>query len=153
MRMLDQANISYQVHTYEHQKGDSVDGLYVAKQLGQDEKRVFKTLITRTPTNQYYVFVVPVEHELDLKKCAKAVKEKSIAMIHVKEINQVSGYIRGGCSPLAMKKQFPTIFHESCLQYETIYVSAGKIGTQIELNPSDLISLIHASYADLIKSS
>lgn len=153
MHMLDQANISYQVHTYEHQKGDSVDGLYVAKQLGQDEKRVFKTLITRTPTNQYYVFVVPVEHELDLKKCAKAVKEKSIAMIHVKEINQVSGYIRGGCSPLAMKKQFPTIFHESCLQYKTIYVSAGKIGTQIELNPSDLISLIHASYADLIKSS
>lgn len=153
MRMLDQANISYQVHTYEHQKGDSVDGLYVAKQLGQDEKRVFKTLITRTPTNQYYVFVVPVEHELDLKKCAKAVKEKSIAMIHVKEINQVSGYIRGGCSPLAMKKQFPTIFHESCLQYKTIYVSAGKIGTQIELNPSELISLIHASYADLIKSS
>lgn len=153
MRMLDQANISYQVHTYEHKTGDSVDGLYVAKQLGQDEKRVFKTLITRTPTNQYYVFVVPVEHELDLKKCAKAVKEKSIAMIHVKEINQVSGYIRGGCSPLAMKKQFPTIFHESCLQYETIYVSAGRIGTQIELNPCELISLIHASYADLIKSS
>lgn len=153
MRMLDHANISYQVHTYEHKTGDSVDGLYVAKQLGQDEKRVFKTLITRTPTNQYYVFVVPVEHELDLKKCAKAVKEKSIAMIHVKEINQVSGYIRGGCSPLAMKKQFPTIFHESCLQYETIYVSAGRIGTQIELNPSELISLIHASYADLIKSS
>lgn len=153
MRMLDQANISYQVHTYEHKTGDSVDGLYVAKQLGQDEKRVFKTLITRAPTNQYYVFVVPVEHELDLKKCAKAVKEKSIAMIHVKEINQVSGYIRGGCSPLAMKKQFPTIFHTSCLQYETIYVSAGRIGTQIELNPCELISLIHASYADLIKSS
>lgn len=151
MRILDQANISYQVHTYEHQKEDPIDGVHVAKKLNQNPKQVFKTLITRTLNHHYYVFVLPVEKELDLKLCAKAVNEKSIAMIHVKEINQVSGYIRGGCSPIGMKKVFPTIFDSSCLQYETIYVSGGKIGCQLEVHAQEIITLLHATCIEITK--
>lgn len=151
MRILDQANISYQVHTYEHQKEDPIDGVHVAKKLNQNPKQVFKTLITRTLNHHYYVFVLPVEKELDLKLCAKAVNEKSIAMIHVKEINQVSGYIRGGCSPIGMKKVFPTIFDSSCLRYETIYVSGGKIGCQLEVHAQEIITLLHAACIEITK--
>lgn len=152
MRKLDQAKLAYQVHTYEHKEGEAVDGGHVAEMLQEDPTHVFKTLITKSASKRYYVFVLPVNEELDLKKCAKAVNEKSIELIPVKDINQVSGYIRGGCSPIGMKKQFPTIFHESCLALDTMYFSGGKIGCQIEMEPKDIIALLNANCMDIIKA-
>lgn len=151
MRILDKAKLPYEVHTYEHKEKEAVDGLHVAEMLQEDPRRVFKTLLTRSNTKQIYVFVLPVEKELDFKKCAKIVQEKSIEMIQVKEINQISGYIRGGCSPIGMKKLYPTVFHESCLLEETIYFSGGKIGCQIQMKPSDVMNLIHAKSGDIVK--
>lgn len=151
MRILDQAKLPYRVHTYEHKDKLAVDGISVAQMLHQTPDQVFKTLITKAASKRYYVFVLPVDQELDLKKCAKTVQEKHIEMIPVKEINQVSGYIRGGCSPIGMKKQFMTIFHESCLLHDTICFSGGKIGCQIEMNPLDVISLLSAETGDIIK--
>lgn len=150
MRKLDQAKLSYQVHTYEHEENQAVDGIHVALMLQKDPSRVFKTLITQGTSRQYYVFVLPVDQELDLKKCAKLVHEKSVEMIPVKSINQVSGYVRGGCSPIGMKKQFLTTFHESCLACPTIYFSGGKIGCQIEMDPKDVLSLLQAQCGDII---
>lgn len=149
MRVLDQKKISYKAHSYPH--GDeAVDGVTVAKLTGLQPERVFKTLVTRGASKKNYVFVIPVAAELDLKKAAKASGEKSIVMIHVSEINALTGYIRGGCSPIGMKKQFETFYHISCLQQETIAVSAGKIGAQVELAPADLIKLTRGKTADLI---
>lgn len=149
MRILDKAQIQYQVHTYEHEEGIAIDGTHVANMLNKDASIVFKTLLTQAPSKQYYVFVIPVHHVLDFKKCASTVHEKSITMIPVKDINKVSGYIRGGCSPIGMKKQFPTIFDSSCLQYNTILFSGGKIGFQIETNPNSILSLLQATCADI----
>lgn len=151
MRILDSAKISYEVYTYEHGK-EAVDGVHVAAMLHQDPEMVFKTLVTVSNTKEYAVFVVPVAHELDLKKCAKAIGAKSVEMIHVKDINKITGYIRGGCSPIGMKKNYQTTFHESCLLYDRIMFSGGKIGLQIAMSPNDCIQLIHAKTADLIKS-
>lgn len=152
MRILDQAKLPYEVFTYEHGK-DAVDGITVANMLHQDPESVFKTLVTISNTKEYFVFVVPVAHELDLKKCAKAVGVKSVEMIHVKDINKITGYIRGGCSPIGMKKAYTTTFHETCQLFDTIMFSGGKIGCQIAMNPKDCIDLIHASCADIIKES
>lgn len=152
MRILDQAKLPYEVYTYEHGK-DAVDGTTVANILHQDPERVFKTLVTISNTKEYFVFVVPVAHELDLKKCAKAVGVKSVEMIHVKDINKITGYIRGGCSPIGMKKTYTTTFHETCQLYDKIMFSGGKIGYQIAMHPNDCIDLIHASCADIIKES
>lgn len=149
MRILDKAKIQYNHYEYPHGK-DAVDGVSVAKLLGQDPDCVFKTLVTHG-NGGYFVFVVPVAQELDLKKAAKAVGEKSVEMIPVKDINKVTGYIRGGCSPVGMKKQYKTVIHSSALNIEKIIVSAGKIGYQIELAPQDLIDLIGAESADIIK--
>ena len=113
----------------------------VARLTGQDPARVFKTLVTQGADRNYYVFVVPVLAELDLKKAAKAAGVKSVAMIHVADINKVTGYIRGGCSPVGMKKQFVTVYDESCLAQQTMLVSGGRIGTQIECAPADLIKV------------
>ena len=149
MRLLEQKKIKYTAREYPH--GDEpVDGVTVAESLGQPVEKVFKTLVARGASKKIYVFDIPVAEELDLKKAAKAVGEKSIAMIHVKEITELTGYVRGGCSPVGMKKQYPTVFHESCLTQDTIMVSAGKIGYQAELAPAELIKLTKASTADII---
>ena len=148
MRLLEQKKIPYTPHEYPH--GDeAVDGVTVAESLGQPPEKVFKTLVARGASKKIYVFDIPVAEELDLKKAAKAVGEKSIAMIHVKEITDLTGYVRGGCSPVGMKKQYPTVFHESCLAEETIMVSAGKIGYQVQCKPDDLLSYIGAKTADI----
>ena len=149
MRVLDQKKIAYTAHSYPHGE-EAVDGVTVAKLTGLDPGQVFKTLVTRGASRKNYVFVIPVAEELDLKKAAKAAGEKSIAMIHVSEINALTGYIRGGCSPIGMKKQFETFYHESCLALPTMAVSAGKIGAQVELAPAALIALTRGRTADLI---
>ena len=143
MRILDKAKITYKAHTYDHSDG-AIDGAAVAEKMGQNPEQVFKTLVTKGAGRDYYVFVVPVLKELDLKKAAKSVVEKHVEMIHVKDINKVTGYIRGGCSPIGMKKQFTTVFDKSAENIETIIVSAGKIGYQIELAPKDLIEIVGA---------
>ncbi len=151
MRILDRNKIKYNVHEYPHVEGEAVDGLNVARLTGQDPEQVFKTLVTRGASKNYYVFVLPVAEELDMKKAAKSVGEKSVEMIHVSEINGITGYIRGGCSPVGMKKQFKTTFAEEALSQPTIMVSGGKIGLQIEAAPADLITAVRGQTADIIR--
>ena len=149
MRVLEQKKIPYTAHAYPH--GDeAVDGVTVARLTGLDPAQVFKTLVTRGASKKNYVFVIPVAEELDLKKAAKAAGEKSIAMIHVSEINALTGYVRGGCSPVGMKKQFETFYHVSCEGLKSMAVSAGKIGAQVELAPAALVTLTRGRTADLI---
>ena len=149
MRTLTQKKISYIAYEYPH--GDApVDGVTVAKITGLDPDTVFKTLVCRGASKIIYVFCIPVAAELDLKKAAKAVGEKSIAMIHVSEITALTGYVRGGCSPVGMKKQYHTTFHESVNGLDTVIVSAGKIGYQVALAPKALIDLVRANTADII---
>lgn len=148
MRILDKAKITYKAHTYDHGDG-AIDGAAVAEKMGQNPEQVFKTLVTKGTGRDYYVFVIPVLKELDLKRAAKTVGEKSVEMIAVKDINKVTGYIRGGCSPIGMKKQFVTVFDKSAEDIETIIVSAGKIGYQIELTPKDLIEIVGAKTAEI----
>lgn len=149
MRILDKEKISYHVYSYEND-GTCVDGETVAKLIGKDINQTFKTLITKS-NHDYFVFVLPSSHELDLKKAAKVVGMKSVEMIPVKDITTVSGYVRGGCSPFGMKKQFVTTFDESALNYESIVFSAGKIGTQMEVKIEDLKKFSKFSFADIIK--
>ena len=149
MRILDQKKVPYTPHTYPHEEGVAVDGVTVAKSMGQDPEAVFKTLVARGASNALYVFDIPVGDSLDLKKAAKAVGEKSVAMLHQKELLPLTGYVHGGCSPVGMKKQYPTVFHETAEILDTIMVSAGKIGYQVELSPADLIGLVGAETADL----
>lgn len=150
MRVLEQKKIAYTAHTYPHEEDMAVDGVTVAKSMGFDPAIVFKTLVARGASKQYYVFDVPVAENLDLKKAAKAVGEKSIEMIHQKELLPLTGYVHGGCSPVGMKKLFPTVFHETAENLETMIVSAGKIGYQVELAPRDLAALVRAKFADII---
>ena len=150
MRMLERAKVAYTSHEYPHEEGQAVDGANVARLTGQDPARVFKTLVTQGADRNYYVFVVPVLAELDLKKAAKAAGVKSVAMIHVADINKVTGYIRGGCSPVGMKKQFPTVFHATAADLPAIMVSAGRIGHQVQCDPQALLSLLRAKTADII---
>ena len=149
MRSLDQKEIPYTPHTYPHEEGEAVDGVTVAGIMGQDPECVFKTLVARGASGALYVFDIPVADSLDLKKAAKAVGEKSVAMLHQKELLPLTGYVHGGCSPIGMKKQYPTVFHETAEILDTIIVSAGKIGCQVELSPTDLIGLVGAETADL----
>ena len=150
MRRLDSKKIEYKMYSYE--VGDNhIDGVSVAHKLNQDEKMVFKTLVAQGASRNFYVFVIPVAENLDMKKAAKAAGEKNMEMIHVKDINKVTGYIRGGCSPVGMKKLYSTFVHESGKDLEKIIVSGGKIGFQIELSPSDLQETINFKYADIIK--
>ena len=150
MRVLEQKGIPYTAHAYAHEEGVAVDGVTVANMLGQDPEQVFKTLVARGASKGIYVFVIPVADSLDLKKAAKAVGEKSIEMVAVKEINALTGYIRGGCSPVGMKKQYPTVFHETAEIIDSIMVSAGKIGAQVELEPAALIELVEGTMADIV---
>ena len=149
MRALEQKKIRYTPHEYPH-GAEAVDGVTVAGLIGAAPEQVFKTLVTRGASKSIYVFVIPVAAELDLKKAARAVGEKSIAMIHVSEITALTGYVRGGCSPIGMKKQYKTVYHESALDQETIIVSAGKIGSQVELAPNALATLTRGQFADII---
>jgi len=149
MRVLTQKKIPYIAHEYPH--GDTaVDGVTVARITGLAPEIVFKTLVCRGASKGIYVFCIPVAAELDLKKAAKAVGEKSVAMVPVAEITALTSYVRGGCSPVGMKKQYPTVFHESVKDISSVVVSAGKIGYQVELKPAKLINLIRASTADII---
>ena len=150
MRVLEQKKIAYSAHTYPHEEGMAVDGVTVAKSMGFDPASVFKTLVARGAKGQFYVFDVPVAENLDLKKAAKAVGEKSIEMIHQKELLPLTGYVHGGCSPVGMKKLFPTVIDASAENLETMIVSAGKIGYQVELAPHDLAALVRAKFADII---
>lgn len=145
MRILDKQKIVYSVETYDASDG-ALDGVTVAKKIGQDVKFVYKTLVTQGKSKNYFVFVIPVACELDLKAAAKSVGEKSVEMIAVKDINKITGYIRGGCSPVGMKKQFHTVIDESAKELEYFYVSAGKIGMQLKLNPLFLAELIRANF-------
>ncbi len=151
MRILEKEHIDYEPVLYPHHGNEAVDGVTVAKLTGQDPALVFKTLVTVSNKKEYFVFVIPVEKELDLKKAARSVGAKSVEMIPVKEINKVTGYIRGGCSPIGMKKRYETTFHASAAGQERIYVSGGKIGTQVGCAPDDFIRLTGGQYADLCK--
>jgi len=148
MRILDRLKISYEVNTYECD--EFVDGIHIADMLGQSYDNSFKTLVLEGKSKQYYVFALPIAEELDLKAAAKAVGEKSVEMIPVKMINAVTGYIRGGCTPLGMKKQYRTVVHESAKEFEKIIISGGRIGSQIFLHPDDLVKATKAVYADVI---
>ena len=147
MRVLDQHKVPYVSHNYEDT--GAVSGLEVASALGEDPARVFKTLVTAGRTGAHYVFVVPVTGELDLRKAAAAVGEKSVAMIKAKDLLPLTGYIHGGCSPVGMKKLFTTVFHKTAGDYESICFSAGKIGFQVELKLADLEGVIPFTLADL----
>jgi len=147
MRLLEQVKIPYRPHCYVDT--GAVSGIEVAAVLGQDENRVFKTLVTVGKSGEHYVFVVPVSRELDLRKAAKAVNEKSVEMIKAKELLPLTGYIHGGCSPIGMKKRFTTVVDVSAANQDTIFVSAGKIGYQIEIKPDDLKKIVLFSYADI----
>lgn len=147
MRILEQKNISYTAHTYD--PGAGLDGVSVARQLGQDPAQVFKTLVARGGSGGLYVFDIPAAENLDLKKAARAVGEKSVAMLPQKELLPLTGYVHGGCSPVGMRKQYPTVFDETAEILDTIMVSAGKIGVQVEMDPAALIALVDAVTADL----
>ena len=148
MRTLDQKKVAYKSHTY----GDTeaISGVEVAEVLGQNPEMVFKTLVTTGKTGEHYVFMIPVAEELDLKKAASAVGEKSIEMLKSKELLPLTGYIHGGCSPIGMKKFFRTVVHSTAQNFETIMFSAGKIGYQVELPAADLEKVIRLTYADII---
>lgn len=148
MRILDREKVSYTAQEYGHDDG-LIDGNSIAKKIGADEKVVFKTLVTKGSSGGYFVFVIPVCCELDLKKAAKAAGEKSVEMIPVIDINKVTGYIRGGCSPVGMKKLFPTFIDSSAETLDAIYVSAGKIGAQMCLCPHTLTKICSANFAEL----
>ena len=148
MRVLDQKKIPYTAHTYDPESG--IDGVSVARSLGQDPASVFKTLVARGASGGYYVFDIPVAATLDLKKAAHAVGEKSVAMLPQKELLPLTGYVHGGCSPVGMKKQYRTVFDESVLTQQKVYVSGGRIGTQVCCAPTDLIRAARAITAKII---
>lgn len=147
MRILESWGVSYQSHQYAA-KGP-VDGVTVAQHLGVPPERVYKTLVTKDNKNQCYVFVIPCAHELDLKKAAHAVQAKSLSMLAVKELLGHTGYVRGGCSPIGMKKLYATVIDQSAASLETFLVSAGKIGRQVEINPATLAEKLPAAFADV----
>lgn len=150
-RILDQKKIKYEMFEYPHIDGVCVDGIEVAKLLNQDFNQVFKTLVCISNTKHYFVCVVGVSHELDLKKCAKAFNQKSLEMIPLKDLLNTTGYIRGGCSPIGMKKAFETVVDIDALNYSEIIFSAGKIGYQVKMNPKDLEKLIKVKFLDIKK--
>ena len=147
MRRLDALKIPYKEHYYT--ASGALSGTEVASELHEDPSLVFKTLVTAGKSGAHYVFVIPVERELDLKKAASVVGEKSVAMIKSKELLPLTGYVHGGCSPVGMKKPFPTFLHRTAENAERIFVSAGKVGFQVEVSPRDLQSLVRFRFADL----
>lgn len=148
MRILDKENIVYNIYTYEV-KDNSIDGISVANKLGISVEKVFKTLVTKGHSGDFYVFVIPVAKELNLKAAARSVEEKSVEMIKVNDMLKITGYIRGGCSPIGMKKAYTTVIDESSVDLDRIIVSGGKIGFQVEINPKDLIRLVNAKTSSI----
>ena len=148
MRLLDSAGLDYEMASYDYDESD-LSGVHAAAELGVSPETVFKTLVTRGDGNAFFVFVIPVAESLDLKKAAKVSGNKRIEMIHVKEILDITGYIRGGCSPIGMKKEYPTYIDETAQLYEKIYFSAGKRGVQIILDPEELANVTGGIFADL----
>ncbi len=148
MRILEKEKISFKQYTYECE--EFIDGIQIADKLSQPHEKVYKTLVTVGNSKNYFVFVIPIEEELDLKKAAKSVGEKAVSMIPVKDINQITGYIRGGCTAVGMKKQYMTRIDERAKKQVTIIVSGGRIGSQIELKPDDLLKACKGEYADII---
>lgn len=149
MRILEKHRVSYEVIYYECD--EFKDGVSIAEKLGENPEECFKTLVTKGKSGGYYVYILPVDQELDLKKCAKAVGEKSVEMIHVKEINKVTGYIRGGTTALGMKKEYPTVIHESAKELPMMIISGGKLGVQLKLMPEDLCKVVRGKFVDIIK--
>ena len=148
MRILDKNKISYETINYECD--EFIDGLHTAEKTGAPVEQSFKTLVAQGKSKEYYVLVIPIAEEVDLKKAAKVLGEKSIEMIHVKDITKVKGYVPGGCSPLGMKKLYPTIIQESAETLDMIYVSGGRIGSTIKVNPQELARVVNAKFADFI---
>ena len=147
MRILDKLKINYTLNTYECD--EFTDGVSVADMLGQPHESTFKTLVAVGKSKNYYVFVIPVAMELDLKKAAASVGEKSVELLHVKDINAVTGYIRGGCTPIGMKKKYPTVFHSTLKDHQTVIISGGRLGTQIFISPDDLIKATDGIVKDI----
>lgn len=147
MRILDRNKIPYEVLTY--QCDQFIDGLHTAQKTGAPVEQSFKTLVAQGQSGGFYVFVIPIAEEVNLKTAAKTVGEKSVEMIHVKDITRITGYVRGGCSPLGMKKQFPTVIHESARDYDQIYVSGGRLGSTIRLSSLELARVTGAVFADI----
>ncbi|EJT5915735.1 Cys-tRNA(Pro) deacylase [Clostridium perfringens] len=150
MRILDSKKVSYEMLSYESEDG-KIDGISVANKIGEDERNVFKTLVAQGTSKELYVFVIPVADELNLKNAAKVAGEKKIEMIAVKDILKHTGYIRGGCSPIGLKRDYRTFIHESAKGLDFMIVSAGKIGHQIKLNPNDLVEVVSGKFENLIK--
>ncbi len=150
MRMLDNAHVRYQTYHYTVEDG-RIDGVSVAQKIGQPLECVYKTLLTQSPEGGVFVCIIPVQEELDFKLCARAFKQKSLAMLPVTLITQVSGYVRGGCSPIGLKKRYPTMLDQSARDLPVIIVSAGRIGSQVALNPQELCSLTGAGFSPLIR--
>ena len=148
MRIIEKHGMKAEILSYEND--GFMDGVSVAEKLGQPTETTFKTLVTRGKSKNFFVFVIPVAEELDLKKAAKAVREKSLEMLHVKDLLATTGYVRGGCSPIGMKKQFRTVIHESAKSYENIMFSGGQLGSQIKMSPTDLAAIVGAEFADII---
>ncbi|MBU3180270.1 Cys-tRNA(Pro) deacylase [Clostridium psychrophilum] len=150
MRILDKMNIEYDVITYEV-KDDKVDGVSVAKKIGREEKYLYKTIVTHGNSKKIYVILIPVKEEIDFKKVSKATNEKSVEMLDLKELKKQTGYIRGGCSPIGMKKKYKTYIDKAALEIDKIIVSAGKVGYQIEINANTLKNIVDGEFVDLIK--
>lgn len=148
MRILDKNKVKYEAVAYECD--EFIDGVHIADKLNQPYEISFKTLVTVGKTGNYYVFVLPIDKEVDFKKAAKCAGEKSVEMLHVKDINAVTGYIRGGCTPIGMKKLYKTFVHESAKEFDKIVISGGQLGLQIHLNPEDLIRVINGTYVDIV---
>ena len=148
VRILDRNKIEYELNKYECD--DFKDGVSIADMIEQSYDMSFKTIVTVGKSGKYYVFAIPVDKEINMKKAAKEVGEKNIEMVHVKDINAVTGYIRGGCTPIGMKKNYPTVINESAKEHEKIIVSGGRLGLQIILKPDDLVKVTNGRYADII---
>ncbi len=148
VRILDRNKINYELLTYECD--EFIDGLHTAEKTGAPVEQTYKTLVMQGKSKKYYVFVIPIAEEVDLKAAARSVGEKSVEMIHVKDITAITGYVRGGCSPLGMKKQFPTVIDSTAEAFDQMYVSGGRIGTSVRLNPKDLAHVVRAEFADII---
>lgn len=148
VRILERNKVPYELITYECD--EFIDGMHTVEMTGAPVEQTYKTLVMQGKSKQYYVFVIPIAEEVDLKAAARSVGEKSVEMIHVKDLTAITGYVRGGCSPLGMKKAFPTVIDSSAEQFDMMYVSGGRIGTTIKLNPQDLAKVVRASFAPIL---
>lgn len=148
VRILERNKVKYELITYECD--EFIDGMHTAEKTGAPVEQSYKTLVMQGKSKKYYVFVIPIDKEVDLKAAARSVEEKSVEMIAVKDLTAITGYVRGGCSPLGMKKQFPTVIDQTAEKFEEMYVSGGRIGTTIKVNPLELAKVVNAKFADIL---